>query len=117
MDQQTTLSTTAARKEIFKITKDVQKPGVIYTLTENGRPRAVIMSAEEFESWRETMEVKHDFPDILADQAEAEADLTAGRTISLEDFLAEEGYFLAEKTHGKLSRATKPKSRRKLKKA
>lgn len=38
-----------------------------YTLTDKGRPKAVVMSAEEFESWAETLEVMRDFPNLDKD--------------------------------------------------
>ena len=48
MDAKTTLSISEARKKIFKIAEQVQKPATHYTLTEKGKPKAVMMSAEEF---------------------------------------------------------------------
>ena len=78
MNTQTTVTTTQARKEIFKITDDVQKPGRYYTLTENGIPKAVLMSAEEFESWAETLEVMREFPDLDKDIAEADSAVKTG---------------------------------------
>lgn len=77
---QTTLSITDARRDIFNITKEVQKPGIVYTLTDKGRPKAVIMSAEEFESWAETMDILQDYPDIINEIRLAEKDYTQGKT-------------------------------------
>ena len=73
-------SVTEARKNIFKIADEVQKPGNYYTLTENGRPKAVVMSAEEFESWKETMDVMSEMPDLADDIKRFEEDLKTGRT-------------------------------------
>lgn len=67
MKIETTLSITEARKNIFEIADKVQKPMSYYTLTENGRPRAVIMSAKEFELWQETLEVQKMFPGLEKD--------------------------------------------------
>jgi len=67
MNVKTTLSITEARRKIFEIADEVQKPMAYYTLTERGRPRAVIMSAKEFELWQETMEVQKMFPDLEND--------------------------------------------------
>lgn len=50
MKNKTTLPITEARKKIFGIAEDVQKTGVYYTLTEHGRPKMVMLSAEKFES-------------------------------------------------------------------
>lgn len=78
MDIRTTLSITEARKKIFDIAQKVQRPGSYYTLTEKGRPKAVILSAEEFESMIETMEVKMIFPDLDKDYAEVKRAMKTG---------------------------------------
>ncbi len=98
MDTKTTIPISEARKRIFEIAEAVQKPNIHYTFTENGRPKAVMMSAEEFESWRETMEVARDFPDLKKDIAEAERAYAKGNYLTLEEVLAEEGYVLADKS-------------------
>ncbi len=49
MKTKNTLSVSEARKNIFEIIDEIQKPNVYYTLTERGKPRAVILSAEKFE--------------------------------------------------------------------
>ncbi len=67
MNTKTTISISEARKRIFDIADEVQAPHKVYTLTSDGKPKAVIMSAEEYESWMETMEVLYDFPDIRKD--------------------------------------------------
>jgi prevent-host-death family protein len=41
---------TEARKKIFNIAEEVQKPNTHYTLTERGKPKMVIVSVEEFEA-------------------------------------------------------------------
>ena len=49
MKTKNTLSVSEGRKKIFSIINDVQKPNVYFTLTERGKPKAVILSAEKFE--------------------------------------------------------------------
>lgn len=78
MTTKTTLSITEARKHIFAIAERVQRPNVYYTLTDKGRPKAVVMSAEEFESWAETLEVMRDFPNLAEDVKEVEQDIASG---------------------------------------
>lgn len=70
MDTKRTISISEARKRIFDIAEEVQAPHKVYTLTADGKPKAVIMSAEEYESWVATMDVLADFPDIDTDIAE-----------------------------------------------
>lgn len=50
MKTKTTLSISEARKKFFSIADEVQEPEVYYTLTERGRPKAVIVSADCFET-------------------------------------------------------------------
>jgi prevent-host-death family protein len=50
MKTKTTLSISEARKNFFSIADEVQSPDVYYTLTERGRPKAVIVSADRFEA-------------------------------------------------------------------
>ena len=40
-------------------------------ITKNGKPAAVIISADEYESWRETQEIKRD-PDLMKQIRESE---------------------------------------------
>lgn len=92
-----TLSISEARKRIFEIADEVQKPDTYFTLTENGRPKVVIISVEEFESLKETIEVLEDFPDLRKDVQEAERDFARGEYVTLEEILAKEGYVVADK--------------------
>ena len=101
MNTRTIIPITEARKKIFKISDDIQKPGQYYTLTENGRPKAVIMSAEEFESWQETLEVMKEFPDLDKDIKKAKEEYKRGDYITLEELLEKEGYILCDKSKKK----------------
>ena len=47
-------------------------------ITRNGKPAAVIISAEEYEGWRETQEIKRD-PEMMAQIKRSQADFAAGR--------------------------------------
>ena len=97
MDAKTTLSISEARRKIFKIAESVQKPSVYYTLTENGKPKAVVLSAEEFESWQETLEVNRDFPNLEKDIKMAENDYKKKKYVTLEEVLLKKGFVLAGK--------------------
>ncbi len=101
MNTKTTLSISEARKNIFDIVEAVQKPGVHYTFTANGRPSAVLMSADEFESLIETIEVMRDFPDLDKDIEEADRAYASGaykKWATLDDILKKEGYVVADKS-------------------
>lgn len=78
MNMKHIISVTEARKRLFDIVSEVVSPAVVYTLTERGAPKAVIMSATEYESWVETMEVMRDSPNILKTVREAREDWKSG---------------------------------------
>lgn len=113
MNTSATLSLSEARKKIFIIADEVQHPNTYYTLTENGCPKAVIMSAEEFESWQETLEVMKDFPDLKKDIREAEENFKNGDYVTLETYLSRQGYVLSDnkKSYGVSSRSRKKSSK------
>lgn len=100
MDTKHTISISEARKRIFEIADEVQRPDTHYILTENGKPKAVILSAEEFESFLETIEVLQDSPELTKEIEELEQDIRTGVYVkypTLEEVLAEEGFVVADK--------------------
>ena len=110
-----TITISEARKRIFEIAEDVQKPGKQYTLTENGRPKIVVMSAEEFESWKETLDVMRDFPDLKNDISLAHKEYERGEYTTLENLLTKEGFIVADrgtKRYGVRSRSTRKGAKR-----
>lgn len=52
-----TISLKEARNRFSKIVDKVDRLSERYVVTKNGEPKAVVMSAEEFESWVETLEL------------------------------------------------------------
>ncbi len=99
MQSKTTLPISEARKRIFEIVAEVQAPGTVYTLTEKGKPKAVVMSASEFESWAETLEVMHKFPTLKNDMADIIRDRAShvSKTYTtLNQLLARQGLVLRE---------------------
>jgi len=114
MDTKTTLPISEARKKIFKIAEKVQKPATYYTLTEKGRPKAVIISADEFESWQETLEVIKDFPDLDKTIKEVDRDVRTGeykKYPTLEKVLVDYGFVLADKSKTKYGISNKVRAK------
>ncbi|MDO8579797.1 MAG: type II toxin-antitoxin system Phd/YefM family antitoxin [bacterium] len=72
------ISITEARRRIFDIAEEVQTPKKTYMLTAGGKPKAVIMSAKEYQSLVETIEVEKIFPDLNQDIVETKAALKSG---------------------------------------
>ncbi|PIU68671.1 hypothetical protein COS81_03275 [candidate division WWE3 bacterium CG06_land_8_20_14_3_00_42_16] len=114
MDVKTTIPISEARKRIFEIANEVQKASRYYTLTENGRPKAVLMSAEDFESWQETIEVMREFPNLDKDITRVDRAVESGeykKWTTLDGLLKEYGYVLADKGKNKYHVSTKNRTR------
>lgn len=122
MNSKYTIPISEARKKIFDIAEHVQKPGVYFTLTEKGRAKAVMLSAEEFDSLIETLEVMRIFPDLEKEFAETDEAIRTGeykKWTSLDNLLAEKGYILKDKLKKKyeVRRQAQAKSRKSSQKA
>ena len=104
MDTKKTISITEGRKKLFAIAEEVQAPNKVYMLTENGKPKVAIMSAEEYESWMETMEVERIFPDLDKDIARADLAVKTGaykKWPTLDDLKKDWGFAVADKSKKK----------------
>ena len=77
----TTAPLTEVRDRLSEIVDDVSA-GASWVITKHGRPVAVILSHEEYESLIETLNVLSD-PDTMAALVEAEEDLAAGQVTPL----------------------------------
>jgi prevent-host-death family protein len=82
------MSITEARKRIFEINEAVNKKGEHFMLIEKGKPSAVIMSAREYESWAETLEVLSDFPNAEQDLKNARRDYEQKKCVTIEEVRA-----------------------------
>ena len=55
-----TLSLSEAKMKLSKLVDNVSATDEEIVITKNGRPAAVLVSPEEFEGWKETIEIKSD---------------------------------------------------------
>ena len=108
------ITITEARKMLFQIAKEVQTPGRSYTLTEKGKPKVIIISFEEYDSLKETIEVLTEFPDLKKDMEEAEKAVKTGEYknwTTLEDLLGREGFVFHDKSSNKYEVSSSPKTK------
>ncbi len=56
----TTIPANEARTNLYQILNEVGDKWRQFTITLRGRPKAVILSPEEFASWQETLEIASD---------------------------------------------------------
>lgn len=102
MNSQNTFSVTEARSKIFDLVKKTAT-GARFFLTERGKAKAVLMSADEFDSWQETLEIMSD-SELMQDIQEAKKDIKSGayqNYPTLEEILAKQGFVLADKSKKK----------------
>lgn len=73
-----TLSVTKAREDLTNLVENAKKRLDEYVITVNGTPAAVLISAAEYESWKETLEILSD-SSLLKAIGEGEKDVRKGR--------------------------------------
>lgn len=78
-----TLAANEARANFYQMLEEVGKHLRRFVITHRGRTRAVLISADELESWEETLEILSD-KKLMKDLRDAEKDRKAGRVFSLE---------------------------------
>lgn len=80
----TTLPATEVRKNFFDILDEVSQTNVPYTITVNGVPKVVLMNADEYDSWQETLEIMSN-PELVKGIEEGKKDLREGRYATFEE--------------------------------
>jgi len=78
-----TLPITKAREDLTTLVDRANRLLDEYVITVNGSPAAVLMSAAEYESWKETNEILSD-KKLMKAIKEGEEDIKKGRYITLE---------------------------------
>ncbi|MCY4516030.1 MAG: type II toxin-antitoxin system Phd/YefM family antitoxin [Acidimicrobiaceae bacterium] len=71
------------RSRLSEIVEEAASTGSDFVITRHGRPAAVIVGHDEYESMIETLNILSD-PEAMAAIAEAEADIAAGELIELD---------------------------------
>ncbi len=83
-----TLPITKAREELTTLVENAKKRLDEYIITVNGTPAAVIISAAEYESWKETNEILAD-KKLMKAIKQGEEDIKKGRYITLDQLKKE----------------------------
>lgn len=73
-----TLSVTKAREDLTNLVENANKRMSEYIITVNGLPAAAIISAAEYESWKETEEILAD-KSLMKAIKQGEKDIKEGR--------------------------------------
>ena len=83
-----TVPVTEAKQRFTEIVKSAEEYFDRYLVTKNGKEAAVVMSAEEYESLLETLDVLGNRKEVRA-LTEASAEVDRGQTISLGSYLSQ----------------------------
>ena len=83
-----TLPITKARENLTELVDRAARLRNKYTITVNGEPKAVLLSVDEYESLKETLEILSNTK-LMEDLREAEAQATRGELVDWEDFKEE----------------------------
>lgn len=84
----TTVPLAVARAQLSKLVDDAVRTHERVEVTKNGRRAAVIMSADDYDSLMETLDILSD-AEAMAEIRQADADVAAGRVSTLEEVEAE----------------------------
>lgn len=84
-----TVASTQARKRFLSIVRDAGTTFARYVITHRGRAEAVVMSAEEFDGWLETLEIAESATWRKA-LSQARREDRRGKRVSLESLAAPE---------------------------
>jgi antitoxin YefM len=79
-----TLPITKARENLTTLVENANKKLEEYIITVKGLPTAVLISAAEYESWKETNEIVTD-QNLLKAIREGEEDIKNGKFVTFED--------------------------------
>ena len=81
-----TMPVSEAKQRFTEIVKGVEEYFDRYLVTKNGKEAAVLMSAEEYESLLETLDILANKKEVKA-ILEASAEAKGGKTVSLDRYL------------------------------
>jgi len=82
------LSSSEAKARLSELVANCEKDEEDLVITRNGRPAAVLMSADEYEGWRETREILRN-PALMKEIKQGLRQLEKGQRFILEEVFGE----------------------------
>ncbi|MFC1480435.1 type II toxin-antitoxin system Phd/YefM family antitoxin [Candidatus Omnitrophota bacterium] len=80
----TSLTVTEAKAHLLEIIRKADRTMQHFVISKNGKPKAIIMSVDEYEGWLETLEIMSD-REALKDIQEAKKELAEGKGYTFEE--------------------------------
>lgn len=74
------INATEAKKHLLELIRDADDSFERYCITRNGEPKAILMSAEDYDGWLETLEILSD-KTALSEIKKARRELDQGKGI------------------------------------
>ena len=82
------LSLSEAKTHLSRLVAGLEKEESELVITRNGRPAAVLISADEYESWRETREIRRN-PALMNEIKQGLSQLAKGQRFTFEEVFGE----------------------------
>ena len=82
------LSLSEAKTHLSRLVADLEKEEDELIITRNGRPAAVLISADEYESWRETREIRRNRA-LMTEIKKGLSQLARGQRFTFEEVFGE----------------------------
>lgn len=79
-----TLPLSEAKDRLSRIVGDVAERDERVMITRNGRPAAIVVSPEEFESWQATIDILSD-PELMAQLQRSKKAMRRAKTYTIEE--------------------------------
>ena len=86
VDEMTVLTVTQAKAHFLEIVRNSDKRLERFLITKQGKPAAVIMNADEFEGWLETLEIMSN-KKLLAQIRKAKKEVEQGKVKTFKDVI------------------------------
>jgi antitoxin YefM len=83
-----TLPLSEAKARLSQLVADLETNEEVLIITRNGRPAAVLMSADEFASWQETREIQRN-PALMREIKQGLRQLEKGQRFTFEEVFGE----------------------------
>lgn len=83
-----TLPLSDAKNRLSRVVEDVNERDERVMITRNGRPAAVVVSPEEFESWQATIDILSD-PDLVAQLQRSKKAMRRAKTYTIEELFGQ----------------------------
>lgn len=110
-----TLPITKAREELTNLVDNAKRQLHEYIITVNGSPAAVIVSAKEYESWKETNEILAD-PQLMKAIKKGEEEVKSGNWYDWDDVKKELSTYVLHDVSNKTYGSSKKRAKKHKKK-